>query len=31
MINYLKRNWMAFKNLFDDDNNINEKICSWIF
>lgn len=25
MINYLKRNWMAFKNLFDDDNNINEK------
>ncbi len=25
MINYLKRKWMAFKNLFDDDNNINEK------
>jgi len=25
MLNFLKRNWMAFKNLFDDDNNINEK------
>lgn len=25
MFKYLKRNWMAFKNLFDDDNNINEK------
>jgi hypothetical protein len=25
MINYLKRKLMAFKNLFDDDNNINEK------
>jgi hypothetical protein len=25
MLNYLKRNWMALKNLFDDDNNINEK------
>ena len=25
MLNYLKRKWMAFKNLFDDDNNINEK------
>ena len=25
MFNNLKRNWMAFKNLFDDDNNINEK------
>ncbi len=25
MLNMLKKNWMAFKNLFDDDNNINEK------
>lgn len=25
MLNYLKRKLMAFKNLFDDDNNINEK------
>ena len=25
MINYLKSKLMAFKNLFDDDNNINEK------
>ena len=25
MIKYLKRKWMGFKNLFDDDNNINEK------
>lgn len=25
MFNNLKRNWMALKNLFDDDNNINEK------
>jgi len=25
MLNYLKRNCMALKNLFDDDNNINEK------
>ena len=25
MLNYLKRKWMAFKNLFDDNNNINEK------
>lgn len=25
MLNFLKRNWMALKNLFDDDNNINEK------
>ena len=25
MFNYLNRNWMAFKNLFNDDNNINEK------
>jgi hypothetical protein len=25
MIKYLKRNWMAFKNLFDDENKINEK------
>ena len=25
MLNYLKDKWMAFKNLFDDDNNINEK------
>ncbi len=25
MLNYLKQKWMAFKNLFDDDNNINEK------
>jgi len=25
MLNYIKRNWMALKNLFDDDNNINEK------
>ena len=24
MLNYLKRKWMAFKNLFDDNNNINE-------
>ena len=25
MFNVIKRNWMALKNLFDDDNNINEK------
>jgi|TARA_R100001509_G_scaffold94819_1_gene54917 hypothetical protein len=25
MFNNLKRKWMAFKNLFDDNNNINEK------
>lgn len=25
MLNYIKRNWMALKNLFDDNNNINEK------
>lgn len=25
MLNFIKRNWMALKNLFDDDNNINEK------
>jgi len=25
MFNYLKNKWMGFKNLFDDDNNINEK------
>lgn len=25
MLNYLKRNWMAFKNLFNDKNDINEK------
>ena len=24
-MNYIKRKIMAFKNLFDDDNNINEK------
>ena len=25
MFNKLKRNWMGFKNLFDDKNDINEK------
>ena len=25
MFKFIKRNWMALKNLFDDDNNINEK------
>ena len=25
MFNYLKNKWMGFRNLFDDDNNINEK------
>mgnify|MGYP003675794788 FL=1 len=25
MLNYLKNKWMAFKNLFDDDNKYNEK------
>tara|TARA_R100001591_G_C4271554_1_gene162575 strand:+ start:327 stop:581 length:255 start_codon:yes stop_codon:yes gene_type:complete len=25
MFNYLKNKWMGFKNLFDDNNNINEK------
>ena len=25
MFNYLKSKWMGFKNLFDDNNNINEK------
>lgn len=24
-MNYLKRNWMAFKDLFKDENDINEK------
>lgn len=25
MINYLKNKWMAFKNIFKDENDINEK------
>ena len=25
MLNYLKRKWMAFKDIFNDKNNINEK------
>ena len=25
MLNYLKRKWMAFKNIFKDENDINEK------
>ena len=25
MFKYLKRKWMAFKNIFKDDNDINEK------
>ena len=25
MLNYLKRNWMAFKDMFKDENDINEK------
>ena len=25
MFNYLKRKWMAFKDIFKDNNNINEK------
>ena len=25
MVKYLKNNWMAFKNLFNDENKINEK------
>ena len=25
MFNYIKRNWMAFKDIFKDENNINEK------
>tara|TARA_B110000977_G_scaffold175331_1_gene229985 strand:- start:211 stop:465 length:255 start_codon:yes stop_codon:yes gene_type:complete len=25
MFKKIKQNWMAFKNLFNDDNNINEK------
>ena len=25
MLNYIKRNWMAFKDLFKDENDINEK------
>jgi|TARA_B110000908_G_scaffold103624_1_gene122024 hypothetical protein len=25
MVNYLKNKWMAFKNIFKDDNDINEK------
>jgi len=25
MFNYLKRKWMSFKNIFNDENNINEK------
>jgi len=25
MIKYIKKKWMGFKNLFDDNNNINEK------
>jgi len=25
MLNYLKLKWMAFKNIFNDDNKINEK------
>jgi len=25
MLNYIKRKWMAFKDIFKDDNDINEK------
>ena len=25
MLNYIKRNWMAFKDIFKDTNDINEK------
>jgi hypothetical protein len=25
MVQYLKRKWMAFKNIFKDENDINEK------
>jgi len=25
MFNYIKRNWMAFKDIFKDENDINEK------
>ena len=25
MLNYIKRNWMAFKDIFKDENDINEK------
>lgn len=25
MLNFLKRNWMAFKDIFKDNNDINEK------
>ena len=25
MFNFLKRKWMAFKNIFKDDNDLNEK------
>tara|TARA_B110000858_G_C17707169_1_gene428774 strand:+ start:539 stop:787 length:249 start_codon:yes stop_codon:yes gene_type:complete len=25
MFNYIRGRWMAFKNIFKDDNNINEK------
>ena len=24
-MNYIRRNWMAFKNMFKDENDINEK------
>ena len=24
-MNYIRRNWMAFKNIFKDENDINEK------
>jgi len=25
MLNYIKKNWMAFKDIFKDENDINEK------
>lgn len=25
MFNYIKRNWMAFKDIFKDENDVNEK------
>ena len=25
MVNYIRRKWMAFKDIFKDDNDINEK------
>ena len=25
MLNYIKRNWMAFKDIFKDENDVNEK------